>query len=123
MNAASLSLWWQGTYLFDLELNALGNPKWVIDATRVGNAGPCPSQSRDRKRLYVKQTAGTTRWSTTLSSKLNLQYSVGFRASCGANLVTPPSNVARNEAFVLIRVVAENPIDITCCGHRHARAV
>ena len=30
----------------------------------------------------------STRWSTTLSSKVNLPHAINFRASCGADLVT-----------------------------------
>jgi len=31
-----------------------------------------------------------TRWSTTVSSKVNLYHAINFRALCGANLVTLP---------------------------------
>ena len=33
-------------------------------------------------------TRGATRWSTTLSSKVNLSHAINFRSLCGANLVT-----------------------------------
>ena len=38
---------------------------------------------------------GTTRWSTTLSPKVNLHYAIHFRALCGTNLVTQHPNETR----------------------------
>jgi len=41
--------------------------------------------------------SGATRWSTTLSSKVNLPHAIIFRALSGANLVMLPSEFGRNE--------------------------
>ena len=46
----------------------------------------------------------TTRWSTTLASKVNLPHAINFRALCGANLVTYPADFWRNKTRVAHRV-------------------
>jgi len=46
-----------------------------------------------------------TRWTTTLSSQVNLPHAINFRASCGANLVTSSSQFRANETLVLHRAV------------------
>jgi len=38
-----------------------------------------------------------TRWTTTLSSKVNLPHAINFRAVCGANLGTIPTDFGGNE--------------------------
>ena len=45
----------------------------------------------------------STRWSTTLSSKVNLPHAINFRALCGANLVTSRSKFRPNETCELHR--------------------
>jgi len=45
-----------------------------------------------------------TRWSTNLSSKVNLHYTINLRALCGANLVRQPSKIRTNEIRKLHRV-------------------
>ena len=47
-----------------------------------------------------------TRWSTTLSSKVNLPHAIVFGALCGANLVTHPSKFGGKESFDLHLVVS-----------------
>ena len=44
--------------------------------------------------------SSTTRWSTTLSSKVNLPHTIDFGALCGANLVTstPRTESCPNES-------------------------
>ena len=41
-----------------------------------------------RSRDELQRARNATRWSTTLSSKVNLSHTIDLRASCGANLVT-----------------------------------
>ena len=50
----------------------------------------------------------TCRPSTTLSSKVNLNHAIIFRALCGAKLVTQPSKLGGNETLGLHRVVRHN---------------
>jgi len=42
-------------------------------------------------RLRSKRSVDSTRWATTLQSKVNLPQAISCRASCGANLVTCPA--------------------------------
>ena len=49
----------------------------------------------------------STRWSTTLSSKVNLPHAINFRALCGAYLVTRPSKFGGNETLIINRVAGE----------------
>ena len=46
----------------------------------------------------------TTRWTTTLPSKVTLPHAIYFRPLCGANLVTRPFKFRRSETFVPHRV-------------------
>ena len=50
-------------------------------------------------------TSPSTRWSTTLSSKVNLHYAMNFGALWGANLVTQLSKFRNNEPLEVHRVV------------------
>jgi len=45
-----------------------------------------------------------TRWSTTLSSKVNLPHAINFRAFCSAKLVTYPADIRGVETLELHRV-------------------
>jgi len=51
----------------------------------------------------------TTRWSTTLSSKVNLPCAINFRALCGAKLVTYLADFRGVETLELHRVVTLEP--------------
>ena len=57
--------------------------------------------------LLVPGTGHSARWSTTLSSKVNLPDTINFGDLCGANLVTQPSDIRGNETLELHRVVSE----------------
>jgi len=48
----------------------------------------------------------TTRWSASLSSKVNSPHAINLRAFRGANLVTLPSKFGGNEPLVLYRVAS-----------------
>ena len=50
-----------------------------------------------------------TRWSTTLSSEVDLHNAIDFRAACGANLVTLRSKIRPNETRVLHRAARQRP--------------
>jgi len=51
----------------------------------------CRHAPNRRQRSFLGSAPGpTTRWTTTLSSKVNLPDPINFRALCGANLVTYP---------------------------------
>ena len=52
---------------------------------------------------YERGTPAPTRWSTALSSKVNLPHAINFRALIGASLVTLPSKFGGAETFVLLR--------------------
>ena len=43
--------------------------------------------------LILGLTGLSTRWSTTLSSKVNLHHAIDLRSLCGASLVTLPPNL------------------------------
>jgi len=48
----------------------------------------CASAKPKFTRWFVRRNATpASRWSTTLSSKVNLPHAINFRAKCGANLV------------------------------------
>ena len=47
----------------------------------------------------------TTRWSSNLSSKVDLHHAIEFRTLCGANLVTYPLELWWNQTLKLHRVV------------------
>ena len=67
----------------------------------------------ERKTLVPEWVWGPTRWSTRVSSKVNLHHAFDFRALCGANLVTLRSRYHPNETLVLHRVVGFGAI----CGN------
>ena len=46
----------------------------------------------------------STRWTTTISSKVNLPHAINFRVLCGAKLVTLPLEFRGNETSVAHRV-------------------
>jgi hypothetical protein len=46
------------------------------------------ADDRGFTRKMTKPGRHTIRWSTHLSSKVNLPYAIDFKASCGAYLVT-----------------------------------
>ena len=58
---------------------------------------PCDPKS-------CEESLVSTRWSTALSSKVNLPHAVNFRAVCGASLTTYPPEFGGNQTFVLHRV-------------------
>ena len=58
--------------------------------------------NRKTREWDVSNSTGTlvtTRWSTTLSSKVNLFHTIDFRAVCGVHLVPHPSKFGGNETF------------------------
>jgi len=57
---------------------------------------------RGKQRLFVF----VTRWTTTLSSQVNLPHVINFGASCGANLVTQHQDLWGNKTVELRRVVS-----------------
>ena len=54
--------------------------------------------------VYKICCKGSTRWTTTLSAKVNLPHGINFRALCGANLVTSSLKFGSNETLVVHRV-------------------
>jgi len=57
-----------------------------------------------RKLGVLRSDHLSTRWSTTLSPKVNLPHAIHFRGKCGAILVTFRSKKRKNETLVLHRV-------------------
>ena len=56
----------------------------IVACTRTSPAGQAPH----RGQTACTFVSPPTRWSTTLSSKVNMLLAIDLRASCGANLVT-----------------------------------
>ena len=86
--------------------NLMGISKWVMGpwvSRREAQGVHSQTQALSAPALPPRPAA---RWSTTLSSKVNLPHVINFGAFCGANLVTYPPELWGNETFVLHRVVA-----------------
>jgi len=60
----------------------------------------------------LRATLLPTRWTSTLSSKVNLQHAINFRVSCGANLVTYPTKFWGGETLELHRVDVRDGIGL-----------
>ena len=58
-----------------------------------------------RHSLVWARSCGTTRWTTTLSSEVNLPDEIDSRALCGAKLVTLPTKLLGNITFEVHWVV------------------
>ena len=75
----------------------------------------------------VRPTCNLTRWSLTLSSKVNLHHAIIFRALCGANLVTSPSKFEGDETLVQGSLAyktppPEDPTEALCLGTYNGRS-
>jgi len=73
----------------------------------------------EQEQMQV-QLARSTRWGTALSSKVNLPYSIDFRAACGANLVTqhPGVQLALHENSVSVFLGGETWRDRALSRHK-----
>ena len=58
----------------------------------------------------------TARWTTTLSSKVNLPRAIDIRASCGANLVTYCLNFRGNKTLEVNRVDTDSRMTVRLNG-------
>ena len=80
------------------------------------------NDTRERQNAFITSTKTsmttmyqhTTRWTTILSSKVNLPHAINVRALCGQTLVTKATDFRANETLVACRVV--RPLAKRCRG-------